>query len=118
MILPGSIDEMMIADWMEDNMGFRKTTEFLNQHWTVEGSFPVGRSAVMNAFDRMIPKVTRVTKEVQGGVSTVWAEARKGQTKQLSVMRGIITKEQLQQEYPQGIPKHFDPDHLPNLSRH
>ena len=109
---------MLIADWMENNMGYRKTTEFLNQHRTEEGRLPVGRSVVMNCFDRMNPKVTKVTKEVQGGALAVWAEAKKSQTKQLLVMRGVIEKEELQQEYQQGIPKQYDPNLLPDLSRH
>ena len=60
----GSNDECLIADWMEDNMGFRRTTQFLNEHRTEEGRMPVGRSAVMAAFDRMEPKLDRVEKEV------------------------------------------------------
>ena len=63
----GSVDEALLADWMEDNLGFRQTTIFLNQHRTDEGRQPVGRSAVMAAFDRMNPKIDRVAKVVQGG---------------------------------------------------
>ena len=33
-------------------------------------------------------------------------------------MQKQITKEELQTEYPGGIPPEFDPDKLPNLSRH
>ena len=50
-------------------MGFRKTTQFLNEHRTEEGRMPVGRSAVMAAFDRKHPKIDRVEKDVQGGAS-------------------------------------------------
>ena len=31
-ILPGSSEEGIIADWMEDNMGFRNTMVMVNQH--------------------------------------------------------------------------------------
>ena len=55
-----SPDEAVIADWMEDNMGFRQITIFLNQHRVEEGRVPVGRSAVMSCFDRMRPKIERV----------------------------------------------------------
>ena len=50
---------------------------FLNQHRTDEGRLPVGRSAVMAAFDRTKPKIGRLAKVVQGGASDEWAEARK-----------------------------------------
>ena len=76
----GSPDEALIMDWMEDNMGFRQTTIFLNQHRVDEGRVPVGRSAVMSAFDRMRTKVDRVQKIVQGGISEAWALARERQT--------------------------------------
>ena len=114
----GSNDECLIADWMEDNMGFRRTTQFLNEHRTEEGRMPVDRSAVMAAFDRMEPKLDRVQKEVQGGASEAWANARRNQMKQLLIMRGVITKDELQQEYKDTLPDHFNPDLLPKLSRH
>ena len=67
-IEPGSVDEGLLADWMEDNHDFRQSTIFLNQHRTEEGRMPVERSAVMNAFDRMNPRISLVQKQVQGGV--------------------------------------------------
>ena len=76
-IEPGSVDEGLLVDWMEDNDGFRQTTIFLNQHRTKEGRMHVGRSAVMNALDRMNSKINLVTTQVQGGSSDAWAEARK-----------------------------------------
>ena len=99
-------------------MGFRRTTQFLNEHRTEEGRMPVDRSAVMAAFDRMEPKLDRVQKEVQGGASEAWANARRNQMKQLLIMRGVITKDELQQEYKDTLPDHFNPDLLPKLSRH
>ena len=92
MIKEGSPDEALIADWMEDNMWFRQTTIFLNQHRVEEGRVPVGQSVVISAFDWMMPKVDRVQKVVQGGRSKAWVLARKRQTKQLLVMQGQITK--------------------------
>ena len=73
-------------------MGFRKTTQFLNEHRTEEGRMPVGRSAVMVAFDRIQPKIDRVEKEVQGGASEAWATARWNQMKQFWVTRGVLSK--------------------------
>ena len=46
-----------------------------------------------------------------------WRDARRNQTKQFLVMLGEITKEDLNKEYPDGIPCAFDTDHLPTLSR-
>ena len=39
-------------------------------------------------------------------------------TKQLLVMTGRLTKGELEVEYPEGIPKEFDPEQLPTISRH
>ena len=66
MILEGSSDEGIIADWMEANLGFRMTTIMVNQHRVEEGRFPVGRNAVMNAFDRMNPILSKIQKRCQG----------------------------------------------------
>lgn len=68
-MLPWSTDEGLVADWMKDDMTFRQTTIFFNQHRTEEGRMPVGRSAVMACFDRMNPRIDRVEKSVQGGNS-------------------------------------------------
>ena len=38
--------------------------------------------------------------------------------KQFLVMRGVITKQQLQEEYNGKLPDHYNPDLLPKLSRH
>ena len=62
MIEAGNADEALITDWMEDNMGFRQTTIFLNQHRVKEERVPAGRSAVMSCFDMMIPKIDRIKK--------------------------------------------------------
>ena len=62
----GSKDEALLADWLEDNLGFRRATEFLNEHRVDEGRLPIGRSAVMNAFNRMSPRIDRIQKTVQG----------------------------------------------------
>ena len=67
----GSKDEGLLADWLEDNLGFRRATEFLNEHRVDEGRLPVGRSAMMNAFNRMSPKIDRIQKTVQGGYRKV-----------------------------------------------
>ena len=67
---------------------------------------PVGRSAVMAAFDRMEPQIDRVEKEVQGGASDAWVTARRNQMTQFLVMRGVITKQKLEEEYNGKLPDH------------
>ena len=89
----GSHEEQLIADWMEENMGFRTTTILINHYRVEEGKIPVSRSAVMNAFDRMDPKINTIMKVCQGDTNNeAWALARKRQTKQLLIMQGVIKK--------------------------
>ena len=115
----GSIEEQLIADWMEDNMGFRNTTILINSYRLDEGKIPVSRSAVMNAFDRMDPKLNNIQKVCQGDTNNrAWALARKRQTKQLLIMQGKIKKEDLLREYKSNIPFEFDPEKLPTISPH
>ena len=82
----GSKDESLLADRLEDNLGFRRATEFLNEHRVDEGRLPVGRSAVMNTFNRMSPKIDRIQKTLQGLTSEIWQNARFNQVKLLLVM--------------------------------
>ena len=79
---------------------------------------PVGRSAMMAAFGRMQPKIDRVEKEVQGGASDAWATAQRNQMKQFLVMRDVIPKQKLKEEYNDKLPDHYNPDLSPKLSRH
>ena len=117
-IVPGSSDESIIADWMECNLGFRNTLIMVNTHRVEEGRQPVGRNAIMNAFDRMNPLIDKIDKVPQGSTHHEgWREARRNQTKQFLVMLGEISKDDLMREYPAGIPRAFDPDHLPTLTR-
>ena len=118
LILPGSTEEAIIADRVEMNLGFRNTTVMVNSHRVEEGRPPVGRNAVMNAFDRMAPQVSLITTIPQGNVNhDGWRVARKNQTKQMLVMLGEISSDESKTEYPDGIPKEFDPDQLPRLTR-
>ena len=103
---------------MEDNMGFRNTTVMVNQHRRDEGRGPVGRNAVMNAFDRMNPILTHTEKMCQGdNKNDSWRLAQKNQAKQNLIMRGLITREQLLTEYDGDIPPFFDPRKLPTITR-
>ena len=79
--IPGSVDEGLLADWMEDNHGFHQTTIFLNQYRMEERMMPVGRSVVISAFDRMNTKINLATKQVQEESSDAWTGVHKKQTK-------------------------------------
>ena len=56
----GSVDESIIADWMEAGLGFRYTTRMVNQQRINEGRPIVGRSTAMNHFDHMQPLLTKL----------------------------------------------------------
>ena len=54
----------------------------------------------MNVFDRMSPILTHTEKMCQGdNKNENWRLARKNQSKQNLIMRGLITREQLLTEY-------------------
>ena len=118
LILPGSVEEGLIADWMEAGLGFRHTTTMVNQHRREEGLRIVGRSCVMSTFDRMNPILTNIAKCCQGNSNNEgWRTARYNQTKQMMVMTGHITKEELEKEYGiDKIPLYYHPDHLPKIT--
>ena len=113
---PGSMEENIVANWMESDLGFRRTTDMVNQYRRDMGKIELGRNAIMNAFFRMTPLVTKIEKIPQGNKNHVaWALARKNQTKQMMIMCGIFTITLLTLEYPLGIPEYFDPAKLPEL---
>ena len=56
---PGSIDEQLVANWMEDGLGFRRTTMLLNVHRKEQGLLEIGKNlCVMHsiAFVHSIPE--------------------------------------------------------------
>ena len=113
-ILPGSKKETIIADWMEANFGFQNTLIMTNSHRVDEGLQPVGRNAIMYAFDCMSSRIDKIQKVPQGSSSHEgWTEARKNQTKQFLVMLDKITFEELNVLHPDAIPPAFDPCILP-----
>jgi len=50
-IKTGSIEEELIANWMEDGIGFQLTTMLLNEHLKDEGQPEVGTKSVYNVFN-------------------------------------------------------------------
>jgi len=67
LILPGSIEEALIANWMDSHCGFRMTTYMVNEHRRQQDDVEVSRYAVMSAFYRLNPKVDVLSKVVSGG---------------------------------------------------
>jgi len=59
-IEPGSIDDHIIADWMEAGLGFRQTTCMVNGHRLDYGLAHIDRNFIMNAFQHMQPIITKV----------------------------------------------------------
>ena len=78
----GDEEEAIIADWMEQGLGFRHTLAMVNQHRIEHGKIHIGISAIIFAFRRMKPLVTKIRKRTQASVNQVgWADARYNQTK-------------------------------------
>ena len=117
MISEGDVDETIIADWMEQGLGFRHTLAMVNQSRIERGLIHVGISALIYAFRRMKPVISKIRKKGQANVNNLaWAKARKNQCKQYLIMLGRITKETLLKEectYP--LPPWYDPDLLPKI---
>jgi len=96
-IKAGSIEEEMIANWMEEGLGFRLTTMFLNEHLKEEGHEEIGVKSVYNAFNRLNPLITKIGKKPQQPQNIhLWAEARYNWVTQLLLRTKAITSEDLQ----------------------
>ena len=62
----GSIDELIIADWMEQGLIFRNTNIIVKEHRLDENKLHSGISAVYNMFRRMNPIITRIKQIIPG----------------------------------------------------
>ena len=72
----------------------------INQYRCDEGRVPVGRSTVINAFDRINLNITHTDKMFQGdNKNKKWRLAKRNQFKQNLIMRRPITKYQLFTKY-------------------
>ena len=91
----GSKEEQLIATYMEQHCGFRMTTYIVNEHRRDEGNEEVSRFAIMAAFYRMQPLVTRIRKVQSGGYNDNWIEARFNVTKQMNIMLGKLTDDEI-----------------------
>ena len=73
----GSLDEQLIADWMEDGLGYRLTTMLLNSHRQQQGLPLVGLKSIYNAINRLSPRFSRIDKKPQTAENLdLWSEAR------------------------------------------
>ena len=55
-----SIEENIIADWMEQGLGLRNTTHMVNEYINDEGKVHVGHNAVRNSFIQMKAVITHI----------------------------------------------------------
>ena len=117
LIQQGSMEEQIIADWMEQGLGFRQTTKMVNQHRRDQGLTLVGRSAVRNHFEKMNPVISRTQKICQGNSNNKgWIDARKRQCEQFCIMFNKLTTEDLLREHKTfPLPLCFEPSRLPRL---
>ena len=121
-IKEGSVEEQIIANWMEQGLGFRQTTLMVNQHRREEGMRLVGRSAVQHHFDKMHPAINRISKTCQGNTNNhAWEQARKRQCEQLLIMFGRLSTAELLREhttfplllfYEASLLPHLTPDQI------
>ena len=86
--LLSNLDEInILADSMENILGLRYTTLFINFHTHQNGFDAVCKSTVNLAFLRLQTKRTRIQKIQQGAKNEgKWKEARNLQTKQWFIM--------------------------------
>ena len=94
-ILPGSFEELLIANWMEAYCGFRQTTVMVNEHRRQQGDERVSVYAVMAAFYRLQPKIDVLQKVQSGGDKQGWINARYNVAKQMEAMQGKLTQQEV-----------------------
>ena len=95
----GSVEAELIAKWMEEGLGFRLTTMFLNDHLKQEGKKEVSVKSVYNAFYHMNPLITKIEKKPQRPENQkLWSEARYNWVAQLLVRTRSITTESLPED--------------------
>ena len=61
-IVPGSVEENLIATWMEAHCGFQFTNKQINEHRRQQGLEGFSRYCVMAAFYRLQPKINVLQK--------------------------------------------------------
>ena len=117
----GDTEEHLITNWMETGAGFCLTTEIVNEHRRSEGKCEVSRYCVMSAFYRMNPRITTTCKIVSGWNNEKLINSRSNYTKQLMIMLGKFTEDQIMINADElrlfgPIPLWFNPTLLPKLA--
>ena len=95
LISPGSVEEELIATWMESHLGFRMTTMLVNEHRREEGSERVGVTSVINAFYRLKPRINIIEKVQSGGLNEGWMNASYNIAKQMKIMLGEMDMDEI-----------------------
>ena len=60
----GSVEEGIIADWVEADMGSRMTTKMVNEHRLCIGKPPVSKNVVLCHIKRMKPIISTIKKKI------------------------------------------------------
>ena len=90
----GTVEAELIVKWMEEGLGFRLTTMFLNEQPRQEGKKEISVKTVYNAFHQMKPLITKVEKKPQQPENLkLWAEARYNWVTQLLIRTRSIPDE-------------------------
>lgn len=76
LILLGSVEDNLVATWMEPYCVFRFTIEQVNEHRGQQGDVRAFRYAVMDAYYRLDPKIDILSKIVSGDHNKIWTQVR------------------------------------------
>ena len=103
LIQPGSVEEQLVADAVEDNVSYKNTVDIVNGH--IKAVNPnaehVTINSVKSCVDRLAPDVCAITRTHQGasyGRETAWAKARYQQFQQHRLRMGRVKLEDLSVE--------------------
>ena len=98
-IKENSIEEELIATWMEEGLGFQLTTMLLNMHLNEQGLEEIGIKSVYNTFYCLNPVISRTNKKSQMPENLeLWADARFNWVTQLLLRTNSIQSEGLPDE--------------------
>ena len=92
MVQEGGVSEQLIADCMEDGMGYSMATDLVNEQRTQDGMEKVGQTTVRNTYLRLQPKEEKIVTVSQGSfcAHSNWAKAGFAWCKQLAICFGVL----------------------------
>ena len=78
LVQPGSVEEQIVADRIEEGKSLSSTTEFVNLYCRQHQKTEVGQYCVYRASQRIHPLITSIAPKKQGShdVSSPWCKAR------------------------------------------